>query len=785
MSRTMKHLSILLIGFLVFTCLSISDDSDATNPIDLSEVSYENESLLISGSVNVDNYSSLQICVTGPDGFILPFDFLAPISKGSFDMVSPVGDLEDGEYSLFIFSSDGAVVASKNFSVHESTHVSFVLKQTHSITVGSRVSLNNLITIYPAEYASKIEWSVSNSHISVEDGFVNAISPGVSILTGVLDNNGIIITRTCSITVSQDSSSQPQTGLQKDYTFYIQVRMDSDVACVGSSFSALDLRQGLTFTVKADDASEALQIICDDNSIPVELGDRPGTEGWIVQLFHLGDEQQPDGTWKYWVQYHDGNYNEWTLGHYSDGGSFGLIYTITAEIPQAKTGLYYTGSDIIGVPSGPGYTVVGGIAKEVGTYTATATLTDDEYMWTDGTVEPKTIVWQILGNNQSPDEPEMPEVPTEHLNPEDQGVETEHDSKTNDDGTVTDITTITKTDDEGKVITTVISTTTRDDGTVEEIKSTYSTEEKDGVKRESALETIVEKDENGAVTSETNVTVYITDNTESEDAVKEIVLEASDDNGNATVKAIVSADAESTTMLTEVKITESDGQIEFSDGSLDVALKMQEVYSRKLTDVVESVKDIDKVIQVKTESSDAQMTFASESLKKISDSESSFTLMTAKGSVNIDRDVVSNFSQKEDVTLSLATADRSSMTAAQREAIESGSTTISLRATAGGESIGDELGGKVTVTVKHIAAEGKTAVAYYVDDNGRMTKVADQSYDAVKGEMTMVLDHFSIYTIVDESPAGEGLPVAVLVMTAVIALICLGILLPQVVGRKQ
>ena len=63
-------------------------------------------------------------------------------------------------------------------------------------------------------------------------------------------------------------------------------------------------------------------------------------------------------------------------------------------------------------------------------------------------------------------------------------------------------------------------------------------------------------------------------------------------------------------------------------------------------------------------------------------------------------------------------------------------------------------------------------------------KVADQNYDTEKGEIAIVLDHFSIYTIVDESSAGEVLPVAVLVMTAVIVLICLGILLPQVVGRK-
>ena len=51
-------------------------------------------------------------------------------------------------------------------------------------------------------------------------------------------------------------------------------------------------------------------------------------------------------------------------------------------------------------------------------------------------------------------------------------------------------------------------------------------------------------------------------------------------------------------------------------------------------------------------------------------------------------------------------------------------------------------------------------------------KVADQTYDAEKGEMTMVLDHFSIYTIVDEEPSSEeALPILVIVMVSVFAVL--------------
>ena len=49
----------------------------------------------------------------------------------------------------------------------------------------------------------------------------------------------------------------------------------------------------------------------------------------------------------------------------------------------------------------------------------------------------------------------------------------------------------------------------------------------------------------------------------------------------------------------------------------------------------------------------------------------------------------------------------------------------------------------------------------------------------------MVLDHFSIYTIVNEEPAGEEFPVTLFIMIAVIAVISLSAILFKVFGRKQ
>ncbi len=768
--------------FISAALVITTDDVDADpiqNQITIDSVSYDLSTNVITFT-GTSSFDRIFVFVSGHEAVRVT---VYVDSNGTFSGLLNVGSLENGEYLLTAFDSTSGVQTSKEFSVLPPQPAELIIDESRTLEVGHKLYVNYLIvSVSPESLTSQILWTSSNHEVvAVEGNFLEGKSQGTAVITATLNYNGEEYYDECIITIN--SPSEPETGLE--YEFLIKAKMDADVACIGTQYLASDLRSGLVLTARGDNAADALNKACNSNGIPVELGMRKGTEGWVVHLFNVGDEQQPDGTWKYWVQYHDGKYNDWTLGHYTEGGYFELIYTITAEVPLAKTGLHYTGNDIEGVPGGPGYTVVGGIAKDVGTYTATATLTDAEYMWTDGTVEPKIIVWQILDNGSIPDNPDVPEVPSEHLDPDDQGVVVEHDSKTNDDGTVTEITTVTKTDESGNEVTTTISTTTYGDGTVEEIRSTPNTEVSDGVKTESILETVTIKDGNGSIVSETNITVSIVDNTASNAESKGISIYASDENANVTVSANAIEGSTSAIVVTDIKAAESNGQLEISDEALELALKMQGLYSKKIIEYSESVDTSEKVIQVKTDSSEAQVSLDSEAMKKVSDSNAAFRMSTSKGSITVEKDTLSGLSQRKEVTLSFSPADRSSMTSAQREVIEAGSTVVSLTATSAGQSIGSDLGGKVIVTVKHAAVDGKTPVAYYVDGDGNRTGVAEQHYDAEKEEMTMVLDHFSIYTIVDESPAGEELPVAVLVMTAVIFLICLGILLPQVVGRKQ
>lgn len=63
-------------------------------------------------------------------------------------------------------------------------------------------------------------------------------------------------------------------------------------------------------------------------------------------------------------------------------------------IPEAVSGLIYTGEEQTGVHEGTGYTLTGHTGTNAGTYTATATL-DSGYCWLDGTTAPKQIFWSI------------------------------------------------------------------------------------------------------------------------------------------------------------------------------------------------------------------------------------------------------------------------------------------------------------------------------------------------------------------------------------------------------
>lgn len=77
---------------------------------------------------------------------------------------------------------------------------------------------------------------------------------------------------------------------------------------------------------------------------------------------------------------------------------------VSIPVPQAKTGLTWTGAEQTGVDEGTGYTLTGHKASDAGSYTAAAVLLDG-YQWTDGTRENKAVSWSIAKSMTPPAAP--------------------------------------------------------------------------------------------------------------------------------------------------------------------------------------------------------------------------------------------------------------------------------------------------------------------------------------------------------------------------------------------
>ncbi len=94
------------------------------------------------------------------------------------------------------------------------------------------------------------------------------------------------------------------------------------------------------------------------------------------------------------------------------------VSAIKVAAPEAATDLVYNGSEQTGVAEGEGYTLSGNTATKAGTYKATATLKDN-YVWADGTSEPKVIEWSIAAAEPEPTpDPEPDSTPTPTPDPE-------------------------------------------------------------------------------------------------------------------------------------------------------------------------------------------------------------------------------------------------------------------------------------------------------------------------------------------------------------------------------
>ncbi len=240
-----------------------------------------------------------------------------------------------------------------------------------------------------------------------------------------------------------------------------------------------------------------------------------------------------------------------------------------------------------------------------------------------------------------------------------------------------------------------------------------------------------------------------------ESSEKTVVAESKDGNVISTVD--IPTDADKAEIVTVVKAGSEDGVASVSKELVEQAVAIQE----KVSDAIsEDVKEQTKVIQVESETVDASLTVSQDAVKAVSDSGSELKMVSQDGSMQISKEILENLSDVDDVTISFSKSEdavKEKMTDAQKGAVDENATVLELKITSGDTSLGDRLGGTLTVTVKHKQAEGMVAVAYYIADDGTKEKL-NGTYDPEKEEMSFETTHCSIYAVVDESSEPDPVP---------------------------
>lgn len=690
-------------------------------------------------------------------------------------------------------------------------------------------------------------WVTGNPDIASAEGngpigTITATGIGQTEITVIV---GSLFRTTVAVSVSE----RPVTV--DTYTFLLKMDYDSEMADYGTSgVTSSDLRNGITLTATGVNAGEALESALIEAKLPFHFWTKEDNSirYWVDDILGLGDVKLEGGLWKYWIQYQvvngERSYNQWSLGFYTEGGEFHLLYGITeesgqvvrpdegeSEIPDEYNGTDSQTTVEIKENEDGSTTVIADSTSVIDGSQTSATVTTKEnddgsvtetstvdVTNADGTSSSTESTSQVReengstvtdttsttqykdGNGNVTGSSETVSTTTETGNEtvtESTVTVKDSDGNVSSINTITETSTVTVAQDGTKTTESTVTETVRDaegntSKTIETSSTVTESTAADGTRQTVTETASTVTDASGSSvsvnTTETStkladgsvMVVRKTDTTENGSTTTDIAVGSISSDGSIHTTAESSAGA-SADVVTKVKISADESSIDLSKNAVDTAIQQQTA----VADAMEGV-EATKIIEVASGQRDVSVSVDKESFGDMAEANVDLRISSTQGSMTMGKDVLSSLSQREDVTLSLAAADRSSMTSAQRESIESGSTTVSLKATAGGESIGNELGGKVTVIVKHDAVEGKNAVAYYVDENGRMTKVADQSYDAEKGEMTMVLDHFSTYTIVDEEPVEDKEPsYPILICLAIIVVICLAIMMPQVMGRKQ
>ncbi|WII07980.1 Ig-like domain-containing protein [Methanomassiliicoccales archaeon LGM-RCC1] len=502
MNRKAMNLLLLITAMVAVSFLFIGDTVDADDEGLTSEYTYSEGVLTVTGTT-MEGTKVINLTVNVSEEVKIPA--FADIDESNWTYSAKIK-------CTLVDNATLTVEAQRLNEAKVTKNIDLVIKQSVVDVTGIEINqLDKEISLYVGDSATlryeikpsnatdkTVIWSSDKPNIASVDpktGAIKANAAGNAVITATAGGK----TDTAKVKVLNVPTTDPS------YTFDIRIEFHTNKLNLGQSGYDLNaLKRGITLTATGKDAGAALEKALKDNKIPCSFfsGSSGGEslQHWVNHIFGMGDTHFDNGVWMYWVQYHNGSYNDKTLGYYKEGGSFELVYGMTAgdnssaqriqavEIPQVKQ--TWTGRDITGLSNTSAYTVVsGGTGKDVGSYTAILRL-NNGYAWEDATFTDKSVRWTI--------EKQVSESSTTNA---DGSVTKKTEEKDENGSTLTETTTKTKKDPSGTTTETKdVKVTTKDtSGKVtgmSEVKEETVKDKAGNVTHHSTVETSMDKDGN-------------------------------------------------------------------------------------------------------------------------------------------------------------------------------------------------------------------------------------------------------------------------------------------------
>ena len=572
----------------------VNGKADASFPATLSEGKYK---LYVRDASDSSRVSIQEIVIVNTPFVMDPQSLTIGIGKNvKLSVNGAVHWAVDKDLVSISYDSEGATIVGKEqgkatISVWQRNNLAFA---TCDVFVGGKISIEpekTEVTLYPQE---SLSLGVGLEGLDPSDIVVSSKNSGVVSVSGKMVDGKVVLNAetigstailiyyrydsTISSEVKVSVINKPAVKELNEYRFFIQITKDFDKATYGP-YSEEALRSGITISAEAYNAEEALIKACEANGIEHDFfsGSTGGQDlkGWIRSMFGLKQYQGPEdmSLWTYWAQYKDGVYNQLTLGHYTNGGDFQIIWKTTDpngnEVPNGNES-GGTGGKSDSKPSitDNGEIKTGTSSEEKNEDGSTTKIDTETTEGLDGSKHEVETRTDISADGSTT----TTTTTTTKTDPE--GNQTKSESVTvvekikDDDGKEGERKTVTEKDEDGNIKQSVSDITTSKDGTVTE-KTKGTETKKDGSTVDSSTTTETKKD--GTTVSKTEST-------------------AKDANGNVTGTTKSETTTEKTSEGTKSTTNETSHD---KDGNITGMKEIEETKTESGTKIVERSKDAD------------------------------------------------------------------------------------------------------------------------------------------------------------------------------------------------